>query len=77
MVHDLEWLGMVCIPGCANFVMARLHRDVCADTFVHACTLHNVYIRTVHDNYIRVAIKDPMTNARMIYIFQEVLDKLR
>jgi histidinol-phosphate/aromatic aminotransferase/cobyric acid decarboxylase-like protein len=77
MMHDLEWLGMVCIPGCANFVMARLPRDVCADTFVHACTLRNVYIRTVHDNYIRVAIKDPVSNARMIYIFQEVLDKLR
>jgi histidinol-phosphate/aromatic aminotransferase/cobyric acid decarboxylase-like protein/ribosomal protein S18 acetylase RimI-like enzyme len=73
MMEDLARLGMKCIPGCANFVMARLPKGTCARAFVQACERRGVAIRTVHgDEYIRVAVKDSRANGAMVRVFREV-----
>lgn len=74
MTEDLVGLGMECVPGCANFVMARLPEGTCARAFVRACARHGVAIRTVHRNeYIRVAVKDSRANGTMVHVFRDVM----
>jgi histidinol-phosphate/aromatic aminotransferase/cobyric acid decarboxylase-like protein len=80
MEEGLRELGLQCIKGCANFVMAKPPEGIHADDLVIACLEYKLHIRsfcTPEDgSWIRVAVKDHTTTKTMISIFKAALCNL-
>lgn len=71
MIDAMEALGITCFRGCANFIMFRVASP---QEFVDACARRGVFIRTVDDaSFVRVAVKDEVTNAAMIAVFKTLV----
>ena len=71
MIDAMEALGITCFRGCANFIMFRVASP---QEFVDACARRGVFIRTVDDaSFVRVAVKDEVTNAAMIAVFKSLV----
>ncbi len=79
----LRLLGWNVLPGIANFLLCHLPGDgPDADSIVQRCRAHGLYLRNaaamsrhLGDRCIRIAVKDAVTNARMIAILREVVGR--
>lgn len=78
--HALEGMGWEVLPGCANFLLCRLPSGVTpAADLMGDCREHGLFLRDVSsmsarfdDRTLRIAVKDAMTNERMIEILRRV-----
>jgi len=73
--------GLEVIPGAANFLLLHLgERHPDAATVVRRCRVHGLFLRdagrmsaSLGDRAIRMAVRDRVTNLRMLEIFQGAL----
>ena len=80
LARDLQKLGWKVYPGIANFLLCELPADnLDAESLVIAGREHGLYLRTtfmkgseVGGRLIRLAVKDPTTNQRMVEILKQV-----
>jgi histidinol-phosphate/aromatic aminotransferase/cobyric acid decarboxylase-like protein len=80
LAKDLQALGWKIIPGIANFLLCELpETGPDAETVVGACRAHGLFLRNAHtmgtalgERMIRLAVKDPGTNRRMLEILEDV-----
>jgi len=82
LIEGLNRLGISeVIPGCANFIMFHLPMECeSARSIVKKCRTHGLYLRDaagmgseVGNRAIRIAVKDEVTNQRMLNILENVL----
>ena len=82
LIEGLNRLGISeIIPGCANFIMFHLPMECeSARSIVKKCRTHGLYLRDaagmgseVGNRAIRIAVKDEVTNQRMLNILENVL----
>ncbi len=82
--RELAELGWDTIAGTANFILSHLPEEgPPAAEIVRACQQRGLYLRDaaamgadLGDRAIRIAVKDPATNARMVAILGEVCHPL-
>lgn len=78
---DLRALGWDVLPGIANFLLCHLpSTGPDAETIVQRCRAHGLFLRNARamsqhlgDRTVRLAVKDPTTNARMLEVLRTVL----
>jgi histidinol-phosphate/aromatic aminotransferase/cobyric acid decarboxylase-like protein len=78
-LHAFEWS---IVPGIANFLLCQLPASgPSAETVVQGCRKHGLFLRNaaamsqhLGDRCIRIAVKDPRTNRRILAIIGAVLD---
>lgn len=84
LVHELIDLGITeIIPGIANFILFYLPADgPDAATVVKQCQSQGLFLRDVGNmglemgsHAIRIAVKDPSTNRRMVGILRSIFNK--
>jgi histidinol-phosphate/aromatic aminotransferase/cobyric acid decarboxylase-like protein len=76
LATDLRALGWDVLPGIANFLLCHLPpTGPDAETLVHRCRRHGVFLRNATTmsaalgaHTVRLAVKDPATNARLVAI---------
>jgi histidinol-phosphate/aromatic aminotransferase/cobyric acid decarboxylase-like protein len=81
LAKELEKLGWDVLPGIANFLLCHLPaRGPGAATVVRRCREHGLFLRDaalmgsqLGTHAIRIAVKDAMTNRRMVSILRKVL----
>jgi len=74
LATDLRALGWDVLPGIANFLLCHLPpAGPDAETLVQRCRAHGVFLRnaatmsaSLGSHIIRLAVKDPATNARLV-----------
>ena len=83
LFDDLQSLGITdIIPGCANFLLFFLPENISAEVFVSRCRGKQLYLRTVENmsrsltNGVRIAVKDELTNRRMLKIISETMESM-
>ena len=84
LLNGLTDLGWDVVPGCANFLLCHLPSNQPeAAILIAECQKHKLYLRDVgtmgqcFDNRtIRIAVKDEITNLKMLRILKMVLNKL-
>jgi histidinol-phosphate/aromatic aminotransferase/cobyric acid decarboxylase-like protein len=59
------------VPGCANFFLAHVEEG--ADELVRRCREEGLFIRYIAEDTIRIAVKDRVTNERMVEILRRSL----
>lgn len=82
--RDLHHIGITeIIEGAANFLLFFLPPEIPVNRFLELCREENVYLRNVSNmgrslgnNAIRIAVKDELTNRKMIAVIRGVLGKL-
>lgn len=82
LARELAALGWDVSPGCANFLLCHLPAaGPDAETVVQRCRDENLFLRNaaamsqrLGDRCIRIAVKDPATNARMLAILRGGLE---
>ena len=80
MIRELGW---DVVPGCANFLLCHLPVDgPPAAVLIAECRRRNLFLRDVSSmghgfdaHVLRVAVKDAETNARMVDIVREVVQR--
>jgi histidinol-phosphate/aromatic aminotransferase/cobyric acid decarboxylase-like protein len=81
LATGLEDLGWLVVPGVANFLMCHLPQlSVSVDSLIHECRQRGLFVRDasrmgsqLNNRSIRIAVKDRVTNLRMLQILQECL----
>ncbi|WP_193211296.1 pyridoxal phosphate-dependent aminotransferase [Luteolibacter marinus] len=81
LAGKLRGFGWDVVPGCANFLLAHLPPDgPTAAELAEACRDHGLFIRDavamgggLGDRAVRIAVKDPGTQRRMIEILARIL----
>lgn len=81
LAAELRTLGWDVVPGAASFLLCHLPEDgPSASEVVTQCRAHGLFLRDaarmgarLGDHAIRVAVKDPETNRRMMEILRSVM----
>ena len=63
---------MEVVPGCANFLLAHVGD---AEELVRRCCGEGLFVRRIAADTIRIAVKDRVTNERMVEILGEALGR--
>jgi histidinol-phosphate/aromatic aminotransferase/cobyric acid decarboxylase-like protein/GNAT superfamily N-acetyltransferase len=79
--NGLQQLGWEVLPGVANFLLCHLPENgPDAATIVHRCREHGLFLRDaalmgsqLGTHTVRVAVKDPGTNGKIVTILEEVI----
>src|SRR6185503_6145308 len=82
LATELEKLGWDVLPGIANFLLCHLPaRGPDATTVVNDCRKRGLFLRDaalmgsqLGTHAIRIAVKDAMTNRRMVSVLRERLE---
>jgi histidinol-phosphate/aromatic aminotransferase/cobyric acid decarboxylase-like protein len=81
LARDLEALGIAVVPGCANFLLCHFPaHGPSAAAIIRACQAQGLFLRDVRsmglklgDRAIRIAVKDEVTNRKIVEILTSVI----